>query len=98
MLSGLGLKDTFGAVAGRDHLNSPKPAPDVYMRVLAELGARPGDSIALEDSLTGVRAAQAAGIFVIAVRNRYTGNHDLSLADHIARDLFEVRDYLCSAA
>lgn len=31
------------------------------------LGARPSDGVALEDSSTGVVAAQAAGAFVIAV-------------------------------
>jgi beta-phosphoglucomutase-like phosphatase (HAD superfamily) len=39
-----------------------KPAPDVYLRALADLGATADEAIAVEDSVVGVTAACAAGL------------------------------------
>ena len=52
---------TFSA---EDSLPAPrsKPAPDVYLHALFELGARPDDAVAVEDSVAGVTSARAAGI------------------------------------
>lgn len=44
----------------------PKPAPDVYLNAVADLGLTPAECIAVEDSLPGVQAAVAAGLTVIA--------------------------------
>jgi HAD superfamily hydrolase (TIGR01509 family) len=66
-LRAAGLADTFDAVLTGDDVERPKPAPDIYLRACELLGARPSDSIALEDSPTGVTAGRAAGLFVIGV-------------------------------
>ena len=44
-----------------------KPHPDVYRRACRALAIDPSDVIALEDSATGARSAQTAGLTVIAV-------------------------------
>ena len=44
-----------------------KPAPDVYLAAAARLGTDPACCLALEDSVTGVAAARAAGMRCIAV-------------------------------
>jgi len=41
-----------------------KPKPDVYVRAMRQVGATPEQSIAVEDSVTGVTAAVAAGMTV----------------------------------
>ncbi len=98
MLDALNLTHTFPVIAGSDDTVKRKPAPDIYLRALERMRARAEDSIAIEDSLSGVRAARAAGIFVIAVKNDFTRSHDLSEADLVLQSLFEVRDYLKSYA
>jgi HAD superfamily hydrolase (TIGR01509 family) len=81
-LSRLGLGTHFAALVGSDLVGGVgKPAPDVYLRACAELGAAPGRSVALEDSHHGVAAAKAAGMAVVAVPGRVTASHDLSAAD-----------------
>lgn len=45
---------------------SSKPDPDIYLHAMRELGVGPAGSIALEDSGSGIGAAMAAGIPVIA--------------------------------
>ncbi|EJN00902.1 HAD-IA family hydrolase [Herbaspirillum sp. YR522] len=43
----------------------PKPAPDVYLAAAAGLGVDPARCVAVDDSITGVRAAVAAGMHVL---------------------------------
>jgi beta-phosphoglucomutase len=46
-----------------------KPAPDIYQRAAALIGEDPKDCMVVEDSLSGLRAAQDAGIGrIIAMR------------------------------
>jgi HAD superfamily hydrolase (TIGR01509 family) len=44
-----------------------KPDPEPYLQAAARLGVAPGQSVALEDSPSGIRSAHAAGLTVIAV-------------------------------
>jgi len=68
VLSGAGLLDGhFDVVVTADEVEHPKPAPDLYLAACAALGSEPRRSAALEDSATGVEAARAAGMFVVAV-------------------------------
>jgi HAD superfamily hydrolase (TIGR01509 family) len=57
----------FDVVVTADDVESPKPAPDLYLAACAGLGAAPERAAALEDSPPGVASARAAGMFVIAV-------------------------------
>ena len=43
----------------------PKPAPNVYRYAMAQFGADPRDTVVLEDTVSGVRAAKAAGARVV---------------------------------
>ncbi|MFV0293563.1 MAG: HAD family hydrolase [Paracoccus sp. (in: a-proteobacteria)] len=43
-----------------------KPAPDLFLFVANQLGVAPADCIVIEDSPTGIQAARAAGMRVIA--------------------------------
>jgi HAD superfamily hydrolase (TIGR01509 family) len=68
VLSVAGLRDGhFDVVVTADDVEHPKPAPDLYLAACAALGAAPEHSAALEDSATGVAAARAAGMYVVAV-------------------------------
>ena len=88
-LERLGLRDFFTVVRTREMVTHHKPAPDVYLGALADLGITlpPAGSIAFEDSEPGVRAAKAAGLYVVAVPNDLTRDQDLSLADEIRNTL-----------
>jgi putative hydrolase of the HAD superfamily len=87
-LSRLGLLDRFGAIVGSDLVGGiGKPAPDVYLRACADLGADPARSVALEDSGHGVSAAKAAGMAVVAIPGSITRFNDLSHADRVVESL-----------
>jgi len=61
------LADRFDSVLSFEEVEHPKPAPDVYLESCARLGGDPRESVALEDSPTGVAAAVASGMFVVGV-------------------------------
>ena len=44
-----------------------KPAPDIYFAAMDALGAAPGESLGIEDSVAGARAILAAGITPVTV-------------------------------
>jgi HAD superfamily hydrolase (TIGR01509 family) len=58
---------TFDAVVSGDQVRHGKPHPEPYLTAAAGLGVPVGDCVAVEDSLTGVRSAEAAGAAVVAV-------------------------------
>lgn len=70
----LGLIDFFDKIICGDDVppGRTKPHPDVFLKALAELQLRPEEALVLEDSLHGVRAARAAGLFVVVVPNPTT--------------------------
>ena len=87
-LERLGLRLWFETIRTREDVARHKPAPDVYLLALADLGiTTPERSFAFEDSEPGVRAAKAAGLYVVAVPNLLTRGQDLSLADEIRESL-----------
>jgi beta-phosphoglucomutase family hydrolase len=84
VLEAAGLRDRFpvvmdGVIAERDHLAS-KPAPDVFAEAARLLGVDPARSVAVEDALSGVRSAAAAGYAVVVGVDRGVGADDLTAA------------------
>ena len=64
-LRAVGIEDLFDVVITVDDVRHGKPAPDVYLKAMAELGVSPEDCVAYEDSASGMRSAADAGIPVI---------------------------------
>ncbi len=67
VLRAIGVLDMITIHTAFDDVRRPKPAPDVYLRTCADLMVEPAATIALEDSITGIRAARAAGCTVLQV-------------------------------
>ena len=70
----MGIFDYFDRVICADDvgIGRTKPHPDLFLKALDELHVRKDEAIVFEDSPNGVRAAHAAGIFVVAVPNSVT--------------------------
>ncbi|GAB2912910.1 MULTISPECIES: HAD family hydrolase [Streptomyces] len=66
VLTSLGPQHFALTVAG-DEVERTKPFPDPYLLAAAGLGADPGRCAVVEDTATGVAAAEAAGCHVVAV-------------------------------
>ena len=65
-----GVADAFRATVSSEEVARGKPAPDVYLEACRRLGVAPARAAAVEDSTSGLRAARAAGMRVIAIPNR----------------------------
>ena len=69
MLELAGFADAFRVTVSSEEVARGKPAPDVYLAAAAGLGVDPARCVAIEDSSSGLRAAAAAGMKVIAIPN-----------------------------
>jgi beta-phosphoglucomutase family hydrolase len=91
-----GIRDRFpvvmdGVIAERDD-HASKPAPDVFREGARMLGVDPARSAAVEDALSGVKSAAAAGFGLVIGVDRGVGAEDLRAAGaHIVvEDLEEL--------
>lgn len=60
-------RDFFATVVTGDDIVNSKPHPEPYRNAAALLGADPRDTVAIEDSPTGLSSARAAGCTVLAI-------------------------------
>ncbi len=70
VLERLDLDGCFETLRSAAELRHGKPDPEVYLVAAADLGVAPARCVALEDSASGVLAAQRAGMRVVAVPER----------------------------
>jgi HAD superfamily hydrolase (TIGR01509 family) len=85
-----GLRDFFDVLVAAEDVVHPKPAPEIYLTACARLNAVPSQAIAFEDSLTGVTAASAADMKVVAVPTY----HDLQLDAYLVLPSLESPELL----
>jgi HAD superfamily hydrolase (TIGR01509 family) len=73
-LARLGLADRFDVIICGDDVppGRTKPHPDLYLKALDAVGVNADEALVFEDSPNGVRAARAAGIFVVLIPNPIT--------------------------
>lgn len=77
----------FDAVVAGDDVRHKKPAPDVYLEVLARLRLDAPDCVAIEDSANGLIAASRANIPVLITRSLFFRDDDFSDARAVLDDL-----------
>lgn len=85
MLVTAGLQDYFSVVVGNDDPGmAKKPAPDSYLEAGRRLEGA-AQRVALEDSLLGAQAANAAGCWTVGVATGATDFETLSASPHVDR-------------
>ena len=67
MLGRAGLSDAFDTIMAGDMVENGKPHPEIYLRAAKALGVEPSECMGVEDSLAGVRAVHAAGMFTVMI-------------------------------
>ena len=81
-------------VAGEDVVRG-KPHPDIFLSAADRLGVPPQDCLVLEDSESGARGGQAAGMDVVIVPDLVPPAADVrDLAVAVLASLGEVQDWL----
>ena len=89
ILKGLGFYELFDTVVTKDDVTNPKPAGDPYLLALEQINIQAGNAIAVEDTFTGVTAANNALLRVVAIANSHTKDHDFSQATYQMSNLDE---------
>jgi sugar-phosphatase len=91
VLTKLGLGEAFTVTHSAIHEELGKPHPAVFLTTARLLGVEPPECFAIEDSIAGVRSAQAAGMRVIAVPPDHLFDEaDYDVADIKLRSLEEL--------
>ena len=80
----------FHAKICADDVQRTKPAPEPYLLALAKLRLPAEQAVVFEDSQTGITAAKAAGLPVIAIRHPFNGSHDFAAADVVLDTLHDT--------
>jgi beta-phosphoglucomutase-like phosphatase (HAD superfamily) len=79
--------DWFAVIAAGDIVPAKKPAPDIYLWALEQLGLSAEECLAFEDSENGILASRGAGLRTVVTVNDYTLDHDFQGALAVLSDL-----------
>lgn len=94
-LGEVGLEDSFDRILATSMVEHGKPCPDVYLCACEQLGIRPEEAIAVEDSPNGAISAYRAGCHVVMVPDLTQPDEELrKILDGVAKDLTGVLDYV----
>ena len=66
-LTTIGVYDLFDSIVSAKNVEHGKPEPDVYLYACEQIGERPQDCMAVEDSPNGIMAAYRAGLRTVMV-------------------------------
>jgi len=60
------LDQIFEVIIYGDDIPRGKPAPDIYLEAVKQLGVNPDVTVGIEDSANGIRSLKAAGMYAVA--------------------------------
>lgn len=87
----IGAWEYLSAVVYGDEVAHGKPEPDIFLKAAAALGVTPAESIVIEDSINGIQAGYAAGMFVVHVPDTIIIDDEIrALTDAVCESLEEV--------
>jgi HAD superfamily hydrolase (TIGR01509 family) len=81
----------FETVVDGNQVERKKPAPDIFLEAAVRLGLEPANCLVIEDAISGVAAARAAGMPCLAITSSFSAS-ELAGADWFAPDLAHVPD------
>ena len=76
----------FDTLVCRDDVSRGKPHPDIYAQACKRLGVSSKNTIAFEDTSSGVLSASRAGLRVISIPTIYSKSQDFSKAWAVCSD------------
>lgn len=92
--------ELFDEIVTGDEVATHKPDPAIYELALRRIDVPGAEAIAVEDTAHGVAAAQAAGMFAVAIPNPYVDEAHVAAADLVlgSADQVLLSDLLLSAS
>lgn len=89
------MTEYFETIVCGDMVVHSKPDPEIYRLAMSRLGALPKESVAVEDSFNGIRAAHAAGMRAVMVPDMLEPTKEIEeLLYGKCKDLLELKELL----
>ena len=85
-----GISPYFQVLVSGEHVEHPKPAPDIFLKTADILGLLPEECLVIEDSENGCRASKAAGMTCMAYYNPDSGKQNLQTASVVVEGFEEI--------
>src|SRR6266516_4944562 len=87
----------FDVIVTGEEIERGKPSPDIYLSAAEKLGVTADACLVIEDALSGIAAAKAAGMRVAAIPDtRFVDPHDYEKeADYVLDDLSGIPALIC---
>lgn len=94
-LTQIGVKEQFDRIVSAKQVEHGKPAPDIYCYVCEQIGEKPQECIAVEDSPNGIQAAYAAGCKPVMVPDLTQPDEEIMpLLYGVAETLIDIKQFL----
>ena len=77
----LSIGDYFLKLCSGDQVKNGKPAPDIFLMAAQQIAVAPENCLVIEDTLNGLKAGKAAGMFCVSIPCAATAHQDHSIAD-----------------
>ncbi len=87
----LGILNELDALVTSDEVQHHKPSPDIYLETARQLCVKPSECIVIEDALSGIAAAKAAGMKVVGLVTQFHSAAELKNTDLVVESLTELK-------
>ena len=86
ILNKIPIRQDFEAIIDGSRVTKGKPNPQIFLKAAEELNAKPENCVVFEDSLAGIKAANAAGMKVVGITTGHA-------ADQLQPSSLVINDY-----
>jgi beta-phosphoglucomutase len=96
ILNNLSIKSMFDTIVDGPRISKAKPNPQIFLKAADDLGITPDNCVVFEDSLSGIKAANAAGMKVVGITTSHTPA-ELHPVDMVINDYTGVTEHQLAA-
>ncbi|ASU35930.1 beta-phosphoglucomutase family hydrolase [Mucilaginibacter xinganensis] len=89
ILNAVPIRDDFDEIVNSSMVDKPKPDPQIFLKAAEKLNREPVNCVVFEDSLAGIKAANAAGMKVVAITTGLAAD-ELHPVDLVINDYSEL--------
>jgi len=74
VLDNLNIRHQFDAIVDASMVSKGKPDPEIYLKAAERLDIKPEQCVVFEDSISGIKSGQNAGMVVVALATTHNPN------------------------
>lgn len=89
VLDTLNIRKYFKSIITAEDIQHGKPDPEIYVNAASKLEVSSELCVAVEDSVSGIKAAKAAGMYVVGITTTH-GKEELELADRVVNSFKDL--------